>query len=132
MQQRPQDFGDVRAERYIHRRAAYIDWNQPKREIYVIVSKAGRAKPPKPFDESHGAKGFGVCPAEFQSCFDPVFPQYACFPPWWNSNVYFVWKYVVFFFTGVIIKKLPLSLRRDSGLLNRAELARLWGLQQSD
>jgi hypothetical protein len=31
---------------------------------------------------------FGDCSAGFQSCFDPVFPHYAVFPPFWNGNVY--------------------------------------------
>lgn len=90
LQWRPQDFGDVRAERYIHRRAAYIDWNQPKREIYVVVSKAGRAEPSKPFDNRRGPEGFGVCPAGFQPYVDPVFLHYAHLPPLWNVNVHSV------------------------------------------
>jgi hypothetical protein len=30
---------------------------------------------------------FGVCPSGFQSCFGPVFPNYAPFPTFWSSNI---------------------------------------------
>lgn len=50
-----------------------------------------------PFDTGHGAIGFGICPAEFQSYFDPVFPYYASIPPTWNGNVYSVSLYNLLF-----------------------------------
>jgi hypothetical protein len=31
---------------------------------------------------------YGICPADFQSCFGTVFPCYATFLPFWNGNKY--------------------------------------------
>lgn len=40
------------------------------------------------FDIRHEDAGFGVCPARFQSCFNPVFPYYAPFPTFLDNIVY--------------------------------------------
>lgn len=54
-----------------------------------------------PFDTGHGAIGFRICPAEFQSYFGPLFPYYASIPPFWNGNVCSVLLYnLLFYFTG--------------------------------
>ena len=48
----------------------------------------------KHFDIRHRDAEFGVFPDNFQSCFGSVFPCYAPFPMFWNSNVYHVPLYV--------------------------------------
>ena len=50
---------------------------QFEREKCVVVGRAGRADPFKPFDIGHRVTGFGVCHVGFQSCFGSVFPYSA-------------------------------------------------------
>lgn len=72
------------------KRAIDREENQPKREKCLAVSKAGRAEPCKPFGFWHRAIGFGVFPAGLSFCLGPVFPHYASFSLFWNSDVYSV------------------------------------------
>lgn len=54
----------------------------PKREKCVIVNKTGRSgRHEEHFDIRLREEEFGVCPAVVWSCFDPVFPRRALFPP---------------------------------------------------
>ena len=77
------------------KRAANRKQNQLKREKCIVVNKAERTwRSEKCFDNKHGNTELRVCPTGFQSCFGPVFPYYAPFPPFWNGNVYFVLSYV--------------------------------------
>lgn len=55
--QRPQDVGDIRAVGHLPRRVAESEWNQPKGEKCVAVSKAGRVKSSKSSDIRHGTAG---------------------------------------------------------------------------
>lgn len=60
-----------------------------------IVNKAKRIGiSDDPFDTIHKNVEFGVYPAGFWSCFDPVLPHYAPIPPFWNGNVHSVLLYV--------------------------------------
>lgn len=61
-------------------------WNQPKREICLEDSKAGRTEPFKPFDIGYGPRGLGVFPAVFDVSL--VFPSYYLIPPFWNGNIF--------------------------------------------
>lgn len=87
---RPQDVGDSRALGYLLRKAADREWSQPKREKCLVVNKSERNwRSEECFDIRHGDIAFGVCPAGFLlSFFGLVFPHYAPFPMFWNSNVY--------------------------------------------
>lgn len=92
---RPQDVGDARVVGYLQRKIADIEWNHSKRKNCVSVNKAERSwRPEDWFGIRRGDAEFGVCPAGFWSYFGPVFPQYATFPLFWNSNVYLVLLYV--------------------------------------
>ena len=92
---RPQDIGNARAMGYLPRRATNREWNQSKKKKCVAVNKAERSwRSEEHFDIRHGDAEFGVCPADFSSCFSLVFSYYAPFPPIWNSNVYSVPLYV--------------------------------------
>ncbi|CAO2632051.1 hypothetical protein LEMLEM_LOCUS21610, partial [Lemmus lemmus] len=37
-------------------------------------------------DIRHGDVEFGICPAGFPSCFDPIFPHHVFFPTFWNEK----------------------------------------------
>jgi hypothetical protein len=83
---RPQDVGDASTVRYLLRKTANREWNQPKRKKCVPVNKDERSwRSEEHFDISYGDAEFGVCPAGFQSSFGPAFPHYALF---WNSKIY--------------------------------------------
>ena len=69
--------------------------SQFKRMKYVVVNKAERNwRPEEHFDMRHKDEEFGVCSADFHSCFGSVFPCYVPFPMFWNSNVHPVLLYV--------------------------------------
>lgn len=54
------------------------EWNQPKRKKVVAVNKDEKSwRSEEHFDIRYGDAEFGVRPAEFLSCFDPVFPHYS-------------------------------------------------------
>lgn len=54
-------------------RAAYREWDQPKREKWVAVSRAGRAESSKLFDVRPGALGLELCPVAFSLTFIQYF-----------------------------------------------------------
>ena len=63
---RPQDVGNSKAMRYLLRRAANREWNQPKREKCVAVKKAEMNwRSEEDFDIRLGDPEFGVCPVDF-------------------------------------------------------------------
>lgn len=76
------------------------------------------AKPSKPPEVRHGITGFGVCPAEFPSCFGAVFHYYVPFPPFWNCNMYSMtllcWKYLICFMSlqGLELRDCPETQKR--------------------
>lgn len=65
LQWRPQDIGDARVTGCLSRKAAYREWKQPMREMYVASSKVREADATKPFgtkvlDIRHEIMGFEV------------------------------------------------------------------------
>lgn len=82
------DVGDVRVLEYLSKGAADQVWSLPKRRKCVTVNKMKGVGHLKSALTSDMNTAFGDCSAGFQSCFDPVFPHYAVFPPFWNGNVY--------------------------------------------
>ena len=84
---RPQDIRDARTVGHLLSRAANRVWNQPKKECIVENKAERRWRSEECFDIRHEDAEFGVCPAEFWSCFGPVFPHYAHFPQFWNGDV---------------------------------------------
>lgn len=83
LQWRPQDVGHGRPMSYLQRSTPNREWNQTKRKMYTVGSEAG-----------HGTMGAEVCPAEFWSCLDQVFPQDSLISPFWNGNEYSMQLYV--------------------------------------
>jgi hypothetical protein len=57
---------------YLPKKAANREWNQPKRK----KRKNKRVGYLKRILTLYMEMQFGVCPAGFQACFDPVFPHY--------------------------------------------------------
>lgn len=51
----------------------------------MLRAAAGRAS--EPFDVRHRTAEFGICLAEFQDCFVPIFLHYAPILPFWDDNV---------------------------------------------
>ena len=73
----PQDARDIRALRYLPRKAANREQNQPKRKNFVAVSKDEKSwRDEECFNIRHGDSEFGDCPASFWSYFGPIFPHY--------------------------------------------------------
>jgi hypothetical protein len=107
MQWRPQDDGDASNVKQL-RKVVGNEWNQFKRA--TMWAKAVGVGMPKPFgahitmphtmDAGHGATGFNVCPAGFQSCFGPIF-AFSPHPSLWNGMFKFCatvsWEYVTCF-----------------------------------
>lgn len=65
----------------MYAKESYKQWKQFKREICAAVNKGegvGNLRSPLTSDME---MQFGVCPAGFPSCFGPMFPYYAPFPP---------------------------------------------------
>lgn len=83
LQWRPQDVGHGRPMSYLQRSTPNREWNQTKRKVYTVDNVVG-----------HGATGAEVCPAEFWSCLDRVFPHDSPIPPLWNGNEYSMPLYV--------------------------------------
>lgn len=78
----PQALGDARAMEFLLRKPANREWIQLKTKKCVAVNKDERIwRSEEHFDISNGDTEFGVCPAEFWVCYDPVLPHYAPFPP---------------------------------------------------
>lgn len=69
--------------RYMLRITAHRDYNQPKREIYIVGSKPGKSELIKPFDARHAVRGFGICFDGFWSHYSPVFLMMF---PFWNIH----------------------------------------------
>jgi len=68
---------DGRPVEHLLRRAAYREWNQPPKRVFVVVNEAEGTESHKPLElESPGTRheGFDRFCAQFQSCFDPIFP----------------------------------------------------------
>jgi hypothetical protein len=86
---KPQEVGNTRNVGYLPRKTAYRKWKEPKREMYVPVSKAERNwRSEECFDIRYVHAEFGVCLAGFQSCSTPVFSHYAPCLSFYNGNIY--------------------------------------------
>jgi hypothetical protein len=105
-------------------RAAHKEWDQPRREKCVTVSKAARVEPPLPFDTRHGTTRFEVCPARFSVFLFlffallgfglPLVQYFPTVPLSVSSEVGYIlctacWKHVISFLSLLIvtIKRLP-------------------------
>jgi hypothetical protein len=67
---RLKDVKDARAMRYMLRKAANREWNQPRRKQFVESTKMKKEWGSEDhFNISHGGAEFGVCPAGFLPCF---------------------------------------------------------------
>jgi hypothetical protein len=70
---------------YLPKEAANREWNQPMKKAVNNAESSWRSK--EHFDIRHGDAEFGVCPADFWSCFGSVFSHYVPFHTSWNSNI---------------------------------------------
>jgi hypothetical protein len=69
---RPQDVQFARAVRYLLRKAANREWNQPRGKNFVAVNKDEKydVKAENCFNISHVDAEFGISPTGFLSCFE--------------------------------------------------------------
>lgn len=79
--------------RYLPRKTAHGNETSQMKRCILQPAKLEGWSHLSPFDTGHGAIGLGICPAEFQSYFGPVFPYYASIPLFWKGNVYSVSLY---------------------------------------
>ena len=103
----------------LKRIAANREWNQPKREKYVAVSKAERSwRSKEHFALTLGDIESGISSARCQACFGPVFPDYVLpFEMVMCILCHFMLEVCDlpfhFDFTGGYSKEIATSLRRD-------------------
>lgn len=86
-----------RAMGYLPRRAAYRVLSQPKERRHYCQQSWKRGRIKELFDIRHGAPGFEVCPAMFQSCFVQYVLAMTSCSLFWNDNATVCWKSVTCF-----------------------------------
>lgn len=83
-----QEVGDARIMGYLMKNVEKKELNQAKRKKRFAVNKAEESwRYEKGFQIRHSDEEFGICPADFCSCFGSLLSHFALFSKFWRDNL---------------------------------------------